>query len=149
MKTTMYIVWAVAIVLFGVAEGVTAQLVSIWFVIGAIAGLIATFLGATVPVQIVVFVATSIIALLLTRPLVKKKLTPRIESTNADRCIGQEAIVVERIDNISATGQVKADGKLWTARSSNGEVIEANEIVTIERIDGVKLIVAQRQNANV
>ena len=149
MEQYMPFIWIGFAVLMAVCEAFTSQLVSIWFVIGAIAGLIATFLGATVPVQIVVFVATSIIALLLTRPLVKKKLTPRIESTNADRCIGQEAIVVERIDNISATGQVKADGKLWTARSSNGEVIEANEIVTIERIDGVKLIVAQRQNANV
>lgn len=144
METTMYIIWAAAILVFGIAEGITAQLVSIWFVIGAIAGLIAAFLGATIPIQIVVFVAVSIVALLLTRPIVKKKLTPKIESTNADRCIGQDALVVEEIDNISAKGQVKVDGKIWTARSSNGDIIEADRLVEVEKIDGVKLIVSKK-----
>lgn len=144
METTMYIIWAAAILVFGIAEGITAQLVSIWFVIGAIAGLIAAFLGATIPIQIVVFVAVSIVALLLTRPIVKKKLTPKIESTNADRCIGQDALVVEKIDNISAKGQVKVDGKIWTARSSNGDIIEADRLVEVEKIDGVKLIVSKK-----
>lgn len=139
--TTMYIVWAVAILVFTIAEGITAQLVSIWFVFGSIASLIATFCGATIPVQIIVFIAVSVVALLLTRPIVKKKLTPRIESTNADRCIGQDAVVTEEINNLNSTGQVKTDGKMWTARSSNGDIIPKDTIVTVEKIDGVKLIV--------
>lgn len=139
--TTMCIIWACAIVIFAIAEGLTVQLVSIWFVIGSIAGLIASICGAPISVQIILFIAISIIALLLTRPLVKKKLTPKIESTNADRCIGQDAVVIEEINNINSTGQVKVDGKIWTARSSNDINIPQNEIVTVQRIDGVKLIV--------
>ena len=42
-ESTMYIIWAAAILLFGIAEGVTVQLVSIWFLIGAVAALIAAF----------------------------------------------------------------------------------------------------------
>lgn len=145
MPGTMYIVWAAAIVLFGIAEGLTAQLVSIWFVIGAIGGLISAFCGANMPVQIIVFVAVSVIALIFTRPIVKKKLTPKIENTNADRCLGHEAIVIEDIDNISATGQVKADGKIWTARSSNGNSIGRGKIVVVEKIEGVKLIVSEAE----
>ncbi len=137
----MYVVWAALIVAFGVLEGITAQLVSIWFVIGAIAALIAQLLGATLIVQIIVFIAVSIIALLITRPLVRKKLNTKAEKTNADRCIGQEAVVIEEIDNLAPTGQVKADGKVWTARSANGEKIPKDSIVTVEKIDGVKLIV--------
>ena len=137
----MYVVWAALIVAFGVLEGITAQLVSIWFVIGAIAALIAQLLGATLIVQIIVFIAVSIIALLITRPLVRKKLNTKAEKTNADRCIGQEAVVIEQIDNLAPTGQVKADGKVWTARSANGEKIPKDSIVTVEKIDGVKLIV--------
>lgn len=143
-QTTMYIIWAVAIVLFAVAEGLTAQLVSIWFVIGSIAGLIATFCGAPISLQIVIAVAVSIVALLATRPLVKKRLTPQIESTNADRCIGQDAVVLEEIDNLASTGQVKTDGKIWTARSSTDDIIPVGSTVTIERIDGVKLIVSTK-----
>ena len=137
----MYIVWAALIVAFGVLEGITAQLVSIWFVIGAIAALIAQLLGATLVIQIVVFIAVSIVALLITRPLVRKKLNTKAEKTNADRCIGQEAVVIEAIDNLAPSGQVKTDGKIWTARSATGEIIPKGTVVTVEKIDGVKLIV--------
>ena len=137
----MYIVWAVAIVVFGILEGMTAQLVSIWFVLGSIAALVAAICGASLPVQVIIFVAVTIITLIATRPIVKKKINFKAEKTNADRCIGESAVVVEEINNLEARGQVKADGKIWTARSSDGSVIPENTIVTIEKIDGVKLIV--------
>lgn len=144
-ETTMYIFWAAAIILFGIAEAVTAQLVSIWFLIGAIAALIAAFCGANLIIQIIVFIAVSILALVITRPLVKKYINPKKEHTNADRVIGQVGIVAEDIDNIRATGQVKADGKIWTARAADNSVIPAGSEVIIEKIDGVKLIVKNKQ----
>lgn len=143
-ETTMYIFWAAAIILFGVAEAVTAQLVSIWFLIGAIAALIAAFCGANLIIQIIVFIAVSILALVITRPLVKKYINPKKEHTNADRVIGQVGIVAEDIDNIKATGQVKADGKIWTARTTDNSIIPSGCEVIIEKIDGVKLIVKNK-----
>ncbi len=144
-ETMMYIFWAAAIILFGVAEAVTAQLVSIWFLIGAIAALIAAFFGANLIIQIIVFIAVSILALVITRPLVKKYINPKKEHTNADRVIGQVGIVAEDIDNIRATGQVKADGKIWTARATDNSIIPSGCEVIIEKIDGVKLIVKNKQ----
>lgn len=144
-ETTMYIFWAAAIILFGIAEAVTAQLVSIWFLIGAIAALIAAFFGANLIIQIIVFIAVSILALVITRPLVKKYINPKKEHTNADRVIGQVGIVAEDIDNIRATGQVKADGKIWTARATDNSIIPSGCEVIIEKIDGVKLIVKNKQ----
>ncbi len=143
-ETTMYIFWAAAIILFGIAEAVTAQLVSIWFLIGAIAALIAAFFGANLIIQIIVFIAVSILALVITRPLVKKYINPKKEHTNADRVIGQVGIVAEDIDNIRATGQVKADGKIWTARATDNSIIPSGCEVIIEKIDGVKLIVKNK-----
>lgn len=140
-ETTMYIFWAIAIILFGIAEAFTAQLVSIWFLIGAIAALISAICGANLIIQIIVFIAVSILALVITRPLVKKYINPKKEYTNADRVIGQIGIVVEDINNVNATGQVKADGKIWTARSIDNSIISANSEVIIDKIDGVKLIV--------
>lgn len=142
--TTMYIIWAVAIVFFAVAEGMTTQLVSIWFVIGSIAGLVSAFCKAPIWLQVVIFVAVSVIALVTTRPIAKRKLTPNVEPTNADRCVGQEAVVIEEINNIEAVGQAKADGKVWTARSSAGDIIPKGTIVVIEKIEGVKLIVRRK-----
>jgi len=140
----LYIFWAVAIVVFGVLEGMTAQLVSIWFVLGAIAALIAELCGATPTVQIIIFVAVTIITLIATRPIVKKRINVKAEKTNADRCIGSDAVVIEEINNLEAKGQVKTDGKIWTARSSDGGIIPENTIVTVEKIDGVKLIVKSK-----
>lgn len=137
----MFIVWAALIIAFGVLEAITVQLVSIWFVIGSVAGLIAKFCGASVTVQVIVFIAVSALALIITRPLVKKKLETKVEKTNADRCIGMQGVVTEDIDNLAPSGQVKADGKTWTARSLTGECIPKDSVVTIEKIDGVKLIV--------
>lgn len=140
----MYIVWAIAIVVFGVFEGVTAQLVSIWFVIGAVASLVSVAFGASIPVQIVIFTVVSIIALIITRPLVKKHINVKAEKTNADRCIGQEAVVIEEIDNLSSKGQVKTLGQVWTARSSDASVITKDTVVIVRKIDGVKLIVSTK-----
>ena len=53
-------IWLGAIVLFGVVEAATAGLVSIWFVAGALAALIAVLLGAGIWVQLVAFVVVSV-----------------------------------------------------------------------------------------
>ena len=140
-ENTVYIIWAAAIIVFGIAEAATAQLVSIWFVIGAVAGLISAFCDANLYIQLIVFIAVSVLALVITRPLVKKYIKPKKEHTNADRVLTQEGIVVEEINNTLGKGQVKVDGKLWTARSANGDVIPEGSIVGTEKISGVKLIV--------
>lgn len=143
-QTTVYIFWAAAILIFGIAEAVTVQLVSIWFLVGAIAALIAALCGATPVIQIIIFIAVSVLALVITRPLVKKFVSSKKQSTNYDRVIGQIGIVNEDIDNINAKGQVKADGKIWTARSIDNSIIPAGSEVIIDRIDGVKLIVKNK-----
>ena len=42
----MYIVWICAAVLFGIFESLTAQLVSVWFVIGSVAALVSSLARA-------------------------------------------------------------------------------------------------------
>ena len=140
----MYVIWGIIIVLFAVFEGITAQLVSIWFVFGGIAGLIAALANANVGIQIAVFVIVSILCLIATRPIVKKHLNTKITKTNADRCIGKDAVVIERVDNLAPTGQVKVDGTIWTAKSIDDNIIEKDSIVKIEKIEGVKLLVKSK-----
>ena len=139
-----YIFWVIAIVVFAILEAVTTQLVSVWFIVGSIAALVSERLGAPFWLQLVVFVGVSAITLILTRPLIKKHLKPKNEPTNADRVIGQTAVVTEKIDNLSAAGFVKVDGQIWSARSCDDTVIEEGKQVEIKRIDGVKLIVAEK-----
>lgn len=140
----IYLIWAAIIIIFGILEAITAGLVSIWFVFGAIGALIAALFGATIPVQVIIFIAVTIVTLIATRPLVKKYINPIMQRTNADRCIGEEAVVVEKIDNLAASGQVKINGNIWSARSADGKTIDVGGVVVAEKIEGVKLIVHQK-----
>ena len=134
--------WVAALVVFLIVEAVTAGLVSIWFVFGSLVALICAALGAAVWLQIFWFVIVSVATLVLTRPLVKRYVDSRSVATNTDRSIGRAAVVTERIDSLAATGAVKLDGVVWTARSTDDAVtIETGERVTVRAIEGVKLIV--------
>ena len=136
-----YLGWTGAVICFVVLESVTVNLVSVWFAVGAAAGLLAAVAGANFTGQLAAFVFVAALSLLATRPLVRKYLSDRPSvATNADRVVGMIGKVRERVDDESGT--VYADGKLWTARSSSGVVIPEGAQVTVERIDGVKLIVS-------
>lgn len=138
---TMLIFWTIMLVVLIVVEAVTAQMVTIWFAAGAAGAVVAELLDAPVWLQWIIFVVISAIALVATRPLVKKMTKAKVQPTNADRCIGQTAVVTEEINNIEGRGQVNVNGITWTARSADGTVFKKDERVTVERIDGVKLIV--------
>ena len=134
--------WVVALVVFLIVEAVTAGLVSSWFVFGSLVALICAALGAAVWLQIFWFVIVSVATLVLTRPLVKRYVDSRSVAPHADRSLGRAAVVTARIDNLAATGAVKLDGVVWTARSTDDAVaIETGERVTVRAIEGVKLIV--------
>lgn len=138
------IVWVVIMVVFLVVEAATAGLTCIWFAIGALAALIAALFGAPIWLQLVWFFVVSVVTLYFTRPLVLKYVNSRSQPTNADMVIGKEALVTEAIDNVESAGAVAVGGKVWTARSENGEPIEVGSIVTVLRIEGVKLIVSAK-----
>ena len=137
----MTIVWTVAIIVFGVVEAITAGLVSIWFVAGALAALVSAFVDAPLTFQIMLFLMVSAAALAMTRPLLKKMTNAQAVPTNADRVLGTFAQVTEPIDNERSTGAVYTDGKTWSARSADGTQIPLGTRVYVERIEGVKLFV--------
>ena len=141
-SVSMSVIWLIAMVILLVVEAMVPGLISIWFAIGALAALISALFHAPVWLQLVWFVAISILTLVLTRPFVKKYVNSRVTPTNADVVIGKDAVVTERIDNLHAQGAVMLDGKVWTARTEKEQVtVEAGETVRVLRIEGVKLIV--------
>lgn len=138
----MVYVWLGVLVAAVVVEMCTTQMVSIWFAIGALASFFVALAGVEqIWIQIVVFVIVSAIALIVTRPLVKKMVNGKAEPTNADMVIGKTGVVTEAIDNLAPSGQVKVSGAVWTARSADDSVIGENEKVIIKEISGVKLLV--------
>ena len=141
----MTVIWIAAIIVFGIAEAATAGLVSIWFVAGAAAALIATELGAALWLQFAVFLVVSILALIATRPLVRRMLDKTIVPTNADRVLHRSAKVTETVDNENAAGAVYIDGKTWSARSEDSTIIERGKMAEVIRMEGVKLFVREEK----
>ena len=138
----MTVVWLIAMIVLLVVEGLVPGLISIWFALGALAALVSALLHAPLWLQIVWFLAVSIAALALTRPLAKKYINARTQPTNADMMIGKECVVRESIDNVLGTGAVSVDGKVWTARTESDETkVQEGTRAVVVRIEGVKLIV--------
>lgn len=138
-------VWLALIVLGIVIEAASPQLVAVWFVLGAVAALISSFFGVEIWVQVVIALAVTVIALIGTRPLVRKIMLSRPEKTNADRFIGCEGIVTSDIDDISGTGRVTVMGSSWSAYSEEGKMIPEGTKVIVEGIKGVKLAVKRKE----
>lgn len=138
---TTSICWLAVFVLLIVIELATMGLTTIWFAGGAVAGFIASMLGANVVIQAVAFFVVSIVLLIFTRPFAVRYINSNKTKTNIDGLIGQEALVLEEINNIRETGCARLEGKEWTARSVDDTVIPADTVVIVERIEGVKLIV--------
>lgn len=141
MKWSLTAVWTVVMIVMALIEAATPQLVTIWFALGALVALLASVLHAPFGLQLTLFVVVSVVAVLCTRPLAKKYLKPLKTPTNADRVIDKVGIVQDPIDNTNATGTVKVDGAVWSARSLSQEPIPSGTQVKVIRIEGVKLIV--------
>lgn len=135
------IFWLVLTVVFAMIEGLTPQMVTIWFAAGSLGALITAICGGPIWLQGIVFVTLSLVLLAATRPMAKRLLKAKPERTNADRLIGSIAIVTQDINNDEATGEAKASGQAWTARSAGGETIPAGTKVRVVEISGVKLMV--------
>lgn len=143
----IYIVlWLVLMIVFVVVELVTVGLTSIWFAVGALCALIAGTVDASFGIQVVIFIAISLVLLFATRPFARKFINSRLTKTNSDSLIGEVIRITERVSNIDQTGTAVVKGQEWTVRTDNDNaVIEQGELAKVVRITGVKLIVERNK----
>ncbi len=140
----MTIVWLVLLIVCLVVEALTLGLTTIWFAGGALIALFAAAIHAPIWLQVVLFLAVSLLLLFYTRPIAKRFFNRNVTKTNVDSVIGKDAIVVEEIDNLHGKGRVTLAGQEWTARSveENGK-IPMGAVVEVEAVSGVKLMVRE------
>lgn len=143
----MPFIWIGFAVLMVVCEAFTSQLVSIWFVIGSVCAAVSSiFFKDNILIQSLVFLVVSLVALIVTRPLVARfKAKKQITSTNADRVIGKTGVLLSDISDVLSVGQVKVDGEIWSAKTENNN-LKAGDKVRVLAIEGVKLIVKAENN---
>lgn len=142
-QVMMKIIWMGLLLLFGVGEALTVGLTSIWFAAGSLVALICALLGGGLWLQIILFFVVTILSIATFRPIARKFINGKVEPTNADRIIGREALVTERISNLRAEGAVSIGGMVWSARSNTEEEIPKGTLVRILRIEGVKVYVEE------
>ena len=143
MKT---IYWLALFVVLLVIEIITMGLTTIWFAAGALIAFVAGILGFGVTVQVFVFIVVSAVLLIMTRPLAVKYFNQERQKTNAESLIGQQALVIEDIDTLEAKGRVEIRGMEWAAKTDEPDgKIAKNTVVVVNGIQGVKLIVRDRE----
>ena len=135
------IVWLIILALCLLIEIATLGLVTIWFAGGALVTFFVAMATDSLVIQLIVFLAVSLVLLFFTRPIAKKYYNNKRTKTNVDSLIGEQCKVTEEIDNFNGTGTVLLNGLEWTARSKNEAVIEAGARVKVCAVDGVKVIV--------
>ena len=146
MEQYMPFIWLGIALLMGILEATTAQLVSIWFMFGAIGAAVTCVFTDNIVIQLAVFVVISLAALIATRPLVKRfKQRNKAEYTNVDMNIGKT--VLTEINNDKGTGEIKIGDTIWMARTIDGSVIPSGEPVIIQAVEGVKMMVVPQKTA--
>lgn len=140
------IYWLLLFILLLVVEFLTMGLTTIWFAGGAVAAMVVNMLGGNIWIQMIVFLAVSLLLLIFTRPFAVRYINRGRVDTNIDKLIGAEAVVTESINNLESTGKVQVNGLEWTARSKEADaLIENGTTVEILSIEGVKLIVKEKE----
>ena len=132
--------WLAIVLLLSFVEVATVNLVTIWFIVSALVALLLAFFNVDFIVQFAVFVILGVVLLVTTRSYLEKLLNKNKQKTNLDRVVGMEGVVTEKITKHNP-GEVKVDGKKWTAISS--KTITEGKNVKIKKIDGVKLVVEE------
>jgi len=137
--------WIIAACLLGVGEMLTLSFFLAPFAVGAAAAALADVLGAGTVVSFAVFLVSSILLLLVLRPIARShRRTPASIRTGTQALIGERATVVERISNDEAVGCVRIGGEVWTARAyDDDEVIDEGARVEVIEIRGATALVAE------
>lgn len=136
----MFWIWLGIIIALTFIELITINLTTVWFVVSGLVSLLLSFFIDSFVIQFSVFVILGIILLCTTRKYLVSFLRVKEQKTNLDRIIGMEGIVTEEIRK-NHNGEVKVDGKRWTAYAD--KKIKVDKTVKVLLIDGVKIKVEE------
>jgi membrane protein implicated in regulation of membrane protease activity len=135
-----WMLWLAIAIVFLIAEGLTVEIISIWFAGAALISMCLDLLGLGIYWQLGAFLVSSILLILFTRPIISKHLKRNESKTNVDSLIGDIATITKTIFP-DERGEAKVKGQYWLAVSATNEEIVEGSKVSIVAIEGAKLIV--------
>lgn len=134
--------WLGLMIVLGVAETLSLELVLIMCATGAGVGMVAALLGAPLWAQAILAAVTALAALILVRPSMLSRLRSGPELTlGHDKLVGTQAVALSRITG-SEAGLIRLGGEEWTARAyDDTTVIEPGQRVDVLQIHGATALV--------
>ena len=134
-------IWLGVFVLTVILEASTQDFVSIWFAVGALVAIAISY-SAPFWVELIVFVVISAMALIFTRPLVKKLMDRTVRKTNSDEFVGKRVRVEKEITKYDG-GLVKLNGIVYSAilMEEEEETIPLDSIVEVVSLKGNRVVV--------
>jgi membrane protein implicated in regulation of membrane protease activity len=141
MPVGVWWIWMILAVILVICEIFTVGFFLLWFGIGAfIAGILA-LIGLGPAWQWGAFVVVSGILFSVTRRFAELFTKAQPPNVGADRIIGREGFVIEKIDCMKNTGLVRLGTEEWKARSADESVIFAGKKVKVVGQEGTHIIV--------
>lgn len=148
MEFQIWWIWMIFAALFFIAEIFTMGFFILWFGIGAAVAGVFGILGFNAGWQWGSFVVVSGVLFASTRRLAERLTKKQPPGIGADRFIGKVGVVLESVDNVNNTGQVRIDKDKWRADSDSDEVLPVGKRVKVVGLDGTHLVVQTLKEGN-
>ena len=143
MNNILIWVWAAVAVIFFIAEVFTAGFFLVAFGIGALAAVVLALFNVSVIWQLVAFIAVSLVSLAVLRPFSRRVQAHVANPGGIDRVIGKQAVVLEEINPLLASGRVRIEREEWRADSTEGLTIPKDAVVHVVGVSGTRVLVRQ------
>ncbi len=133
-------IWIIVAVVFFIIEIITpAIFIYACFGVGALLASLIFWLFGNTWLSWGVFIAVSVIGIIVSRPLAEKFAGKSARLANTDALIGKKGKVIVTLDPEKNEGRVMVDREDWRAEAD--EKIEQGEIIEVLKVEGTHLYV--------
>jgi membrane protein implicated in regulation of membrane protease activity len=141
-------IWLIIGVIFIISEIFTVGFVMMPLGLAALASSLIAYLlpESGLGPQLAAFIVAGIVLIFFGQKLANKITRDPGIKVGAERLIGLNGIVLERIDPAKNTGLVRVTQEEWRAKSQDETIIEKGEKITVIQMDGTHLNVKKQKS---
>jgi membrane protein implicated in regulation of membrane protease activity len=141
LRDAPWLWWVAVALLAGTVEVATVDFVFLMVAGGALVAAASGIAGVDLPLQVVVFAASTVALLITARPPLRRWAGNSPEAVMGTAAlVGREARVLAPVSE--RAGEIKLDGEVWSARTeAAGAPLEIGSVVRVLRIDGATAVV--------
>lgn len=138
----IWTIWLIIAGVFTILEIFTEGFLVLWLGVAALLSMaFSIFFPEMFTTQVIIWCVSSVLLILCTKKFTDK-IKPKVTPTNVYSVIGKRAIVTQEVNTYKASGQVKIDGDVWSAKTEDSEeIIPVDTHVEILRVEGVKVVI--------